>query len=121
MNREKETYNYHLESTDEEIQLKDSILTEEIKKNRDVETATNNILKLSFVKQLQIVHGTLDKEYSINNTDDEYVTFIGKLLGQKCFNDHRSIILKLVNNDESTEKLKEFEEKYNINIVDTEK
>jgi len=114
---EKETYIYYLDASDEEIELKDLILTEEIKNNRDIKTITNNILKLSFVKQLQAVHCILCEEYSAETND--YVKFITKLLGQKCFHDHRSIIMELI--DDNNEKIKKFENKYIINIVNSEK
>jgi len=119
------TYTYFGSSTQEEIELTNSILKNINIENKDeLLNVTDSITELPFNKQLHVVHCILDTLYTKFMEPDLKTENVGLLLSQKTFNTHRDIIMTIVDEDlseeERTQKLTDFENTFNIKIKVTE-
>lgn len=117
------TYTYFTKTTQEEIELTNSILKDINIDNKDeLFNVTKEITSLTMNKQLQIFHCILDSMYSVFNSTSETIKNknIESFLGQDDFKPCRSILLTIVDEDLSekdrNEKIMNFEKEFDIKI-----
>jgi hypothetical protein len=128
---EKETIVWDFDKYEDSIEIKNSILSKEAKAEKNIEKVTNEILKLDTSTQLNVILCILNDDYILPNIDYEdykddyeYYNFIEKMLAQKCFKENRNVIYSVINDERESldyKTISDFEEKYNINIIYSEK
>jgi len=128
---EKETIVWDFDKHEDSVEIKNSILSKEAKAEKNIEKVTNEILKLDISTQLNVILCILNDDFILPNIDYEdykddyeYYNFIKKMLAQKCFNENRNVIYSFVNDERESldyKTISDFEEKYNIKIIDSVK
>lgn len=125
MKTEKESKIWDCNVNKNRTDLKNSILSNVEKNEKNVEKVTNDILKLDTEDILDVIIGILEDDFELNpKPNDEMYIFLEKLLSQKCFNEYRVLLSSVFDeeeNDKNHKIISEFEEKYNIKIIDSEK
>jgi len=109
-------YTYYTDSTQEELNLMNSILDGvKLDNKKDLLSTIDKVLELPINKQIHFVHAVLDKLYTLSSDTEENKN-IESFLANKSFDKHRHTIMCFVSNPE---KLKMYEKKLGIRLVDS--
>lgn len=117
-----ETYKYFYSSPKSEIDLVNSLIKDvNLENKEEFFNITDDILKLSFDKQMQVIHCILDTMYPLSKDCDTIkAKNVESFLAQKVFKEHRKILYTIVDdyNDKSVmeSKILDIENKFNIKI-----